>query len=96
MNENEYSDDYAEIKSIMEGNDPGRGYVSDNLRVRFNKNNPAKSLANITLDIGDFIHMIDLNLNYHFKNYLPQIYVTYFKFIAKFIFLYLVLVLIIL
>ena len=30
MNENEYSDDYAEIKSIMDGNDPGRSYVSDN------------------------------------------------------------------
>ena len=64
MNENEYSDDYAEIKSIMEGTDPGRGYVSDNLRVRFNKNNPAKSLANITLDIGDFIHMIEDSLYY--------------------------------
>lgn len=64
MDENEYSDDYAEIKSIMDGNDPGRSYVSDNLRVRFNKNNPAKSLANITLDIGDFIHMIKDSLYY--------------------------------
>ena len=39
MDENEYSDDYAEIKSIMEGNDPGRGYVSDNLRVRIENKN---------------------------------------------------------
>ena len=60
MEEDEYSDDYQALRSIVEGYDPGRRYLNDNMSIRyFNKNNPAKSLINLTFDVEEFLEMIE-------------------------------------
>lgn len=59
MEEKDYSDDYPELKSVIDGNDPGRSYVSDNLKIRFNKNLPSKSMVKLDFEIDDFVNLLD-------------------------------------
>ena len=59
MEEKDYSDDYTELKSVIDGNDPGRSYVSDNLKIRFNKNDPQRSMVILEFEIEDFVNLLD-------------------------------------
>ena len=64
MNESEFSDDYIVLKSVYDGEDPGRRYVTDNLDIMFNSKNPQKSM--VTLEFGnlnDFLELIKSSFN---------------------------------